>query len=403
MTYHGLEDDYGEHGNDDQGLQGSVDKFKGEDGIAIHQEDAIKMPFDPLKMPLGPLTRARAKRFKDALMGLVRTHLDEMKTIQVQLKSFDDDLSKKTPIYYKCSIAGLIEDLGPTNEESLLCEGTMGDKVNQANDLATLYQKLKQSMDKLEKSFDTLADEIHLTKESFTSSSSSWETPYKQDERILFKEKECVKKEFVSPKIESKDSSSSSSKTHIKLLSEEKGDSNGDGDDESDDDGAAIDDGDELASLSLVASRTLSAYVKEDVQRENLFHIRMYGEGMMRPRLIMEGMKRQGLIMDLKMALESMERMIKGYKEAWTSLKERMESQFTKKMPFDPLKMPLGPLTRARAKRFKDALMGLVRTHLDDMKTIQVQLKSFDDDLSKKTPIYYKFITLLAIDSRWPD
>ncbi|OMO71806.1 hypothetical protein CCACVL1_18063 [Corchorus capsularis] len=75
----------------------------------------------------------------------------------------------------------------------------------------------------------------------------------------------------------------------------------------------------------------------------------------------------------------------------------------TKKMPFDPLKMPLGPMTRARAKRFKDALMGLVRSHLDDMKTIQVQLKSFDDDLSKKTPINYKFITLLAIDSRWPD
>ncbi|OMO86684.1 hypothetical protein CCACVL1_09531 [Corchorus capsularis] len=75
----------------------------------------------------------------------------------------------------------------------------------------------------------------------------------------------------------------------------------------------------------------------------------------------------------------------------------------TKKMPFDPLKMSLGPMTRARAKRFKGALMGLVRTHLDDMKTIQVQLKRFDDDLSKKTPINYKFITLLAIDSRWPD
>ncbi|OMO88266.1 hypothetical protein CCACVL1_08494 [Corchorus capsularis] len=70
--------------------------------------------------------------------------------------------------------------------------------------------------------------------------------------------------------------------------------------------------------------------------------------------------------------------------EAWTSLKERMESQFTKKMA-------LGSMTRARAKRFKDSIMGLVRTHLDDMKTIQVQLKSFDDDLSKKTPINYKY------------
>ncbi|OMO94642.1 hypothetical protein CCACVL1_05896 [Corchorus capsularis] len=75
----------------------------------------------------------------------------------------------------------------------------------------------------------------------------------------------------------------------------------------------------------------------------------------------------------------------------------------TKKMPFDPLKMLISPMTRARAKRFKDALMGLVRTHLDNMKTIQVQLKSFDDDLSKKTPTNYNFITLLAIDSRWPD
>ncbi|OMP02326.1 hypothetical protein CCACVL1_02832 [Corchorus capsularis] len=100
-TYYGLEDKHGEHGKDDQGLQGGVDKLKGEDGIAIHQEDAIKMLFDPLKMPLGLMTRARAKRFKDALMGLVRTHLDDMKTIQVQLKSFDDDLSKKTPTNYK--------------------------------------------------------------------------------------------------------------------------------------------------------------------------------------------------------------------------------------------------------------------------------------------------------------
>ncbi|OMO97610.1 hypothetical protein CCACVL1_04505 [Corchorus capsularis] len=164
---------------------------------------------------------------------------------------------------------GLIESLRPTNEEEdlvrfidsyksrsfgvairlwWLFKATMGnrkDGENQANDLATLYQKLKETHRKL--------------------------LNYKQDERIPFKENECVKKEFVSPKTESKDSSSSSSKTHIKLLSEEKGDSNGDGDDERDDDGAAIDDGAELASLSLVASRTLSAYVKGDVQRENLF------------------------------------------------------------------------------------------------------------------------------------
>ncbi|OMO58408.1 hypothetical protein CCACVL1_25459 [Corchorus capsularis] len=100
-TFYGLEDKHGELGKDDQGLQGSVDKLKGEDGITIHQEDAIKMPFDPLKMPLGPMTRARAKRFKDALMGLVRTHLEDLKTIEVQLKSFGDDLGKKLQINYK--------------------------------------------------------------------------------------------------------------------------------------------------------------------------------------------------------------------------------------------------------------------------------------------------------------
>ncbi|OMO53223.1 hypothetical protein CCACVL1_28797 [Corchorus capsularis] len=80
---------------------------------------------------------------------------------------------------------------------------------------------------------------------------------------------------------------------------------------------------------------------------------------------------RQGLIMDMKNTMEIMARMIKGCKEAWTSLKERMESQFTKKMPFDPLKMPLDPMTRARAKKFKDALTGLVRAHLEDLKTIE--------------------------------
>ncbi|OMO63736.1 reverse transcriptase [Corchorus capsularis] len=75
----------------------------------------------------------------------------------------------------------------------------------------------------------------------------------------------------------------------------------------------------------------------------------------------------------------------------------------TKKMPFNPLKMPISPMTRARAKRFKDALMGLVQTHLEDLKTIEFQLKNFGDDLGKKLQINYKFITLLAIDSRWPD
>ncbi|OMO71232.1 hypothetical protein CCACVL1_18351 [Corchorus capsularis] len=32
-------------------------------------------PFDPLAIPQGPMTRARAKRFKEALLGFVRSHL----------------------------------------------------------------------------------------------------------------------------------------------------------------------------------------------------------------------------------------------------------------------------------------------------------------------------------------
>ncbi|OMO62239.1 Zinc finger, CCHC-type [Corchorus capsularis] len=100
-------------------------------------------------------------------------------------------------------------------------------------------------------------------KKGFSSSSSSWKTPYKKEER---KEKESAKKEFVSPKTESKGSSSSSSSKprfkcfmcqgfghyardsvnkkvmyfneHGELLSEEEDltlDYSGDGDDERDD------------------------------------------------------------------------------------------------------------------------------------------------------------------------
>ncbi|OMO93879.1 reverse transcriptase [Corchorus capsularis] len=113
------------------------------------------------------------------------------------------------------------------------------------------------------------------TKKSYSSSSSSWKTPYKKDERVPFKEKEGVKKEYVMYFNE-----------HGELLSKEEGDfnldSSGDGDYERNDDEAAIDDGDELAPLkSLVARRTLSAYVKGDVhnQWENLFHTRCYVNG----------------------------------------------------------------------------------------------------------------------------
>ncbi|OMO61348.1 hypothetical protein CCACVL1_23591 [Corchorus capsularis] len=100
-TYHGLEDKHGEHGKDVQGLQGSM-KMHGDHGdIDNHVPSTKNMTFDPLKMPNSPMTRARAKRFKDALMGLVRAHLEDLKTIEVQLKSFVDDLGKKLQINYK--------------------------------------------------------------------------------------------------------------------------------------------------------------------------------------------------------------------------------------------------------------------------------------------------------------
>ncbi|OMO72799.1 hypothetical protein CCACVL1_17585 [Corchorus capsularis] len=94
-TYYGLEDKHGEHGKDVQGLQGSMEMHEDHGDIDDHVPSTKRMPFDPLKMPLGPMTRARAKRFKDALTGLVRTHLEDLKTIEVQLKSFGDDLGKK--------------------------------------------------------------------------------------------------------------------------------------------------------------------------------------------------------------------------------------------------------------------------------------------------------------------
>ncbi|OMP02325.1 hypothetical protein CCACVL1_02831 [Corchorus capsularis] len=116
----------------------------------------------------------------------------------------------------------------------------MGDKVNQA-DLANALQSIVQRMDNMNTRLDAMIDNVQRVKKSYTSSSGSWKTPYKEGDFTL--------------------------------------DSSGDSDDERDDDGAAIDDGDELASLSLVASRTLGAYVKTNVQRENLFHTRMYANG----------------------------------------------------------------------------------------------------------------------------
>ncbi|OMO86543.1 hypothetical protein CCACVL1_09570 [Corchorus capsularis] len=108
-AYHGLEEQNGDHGEDVHGLQGSMDKLK-EDGDIVQVVPSTKeMP----KMPLGPMTRARAKRFKDALMGLIRTHLEDLKTIEVQLKSFGDVLSKNIPNDFKLlTLFAIDEQLG---------------------------------------------------------------------------------------------------------------------------------------------------------------------------------------------------------------------------------------------------------------------------------------------------
>ncbi|OMO69408.1 hypothetical protein CCACVL1_19521 [Corchorus capsularis] len=106
---------------------------------------------------------------------------------------------------------------------------------------------------------------------------------------------------------------------------------------------------------------------------------------------------RHGLIMDMKNTMEILARMFKSCKKAWISLKERMESQITKKMPFDPLKMLLGLMTRERAKKFKDALTSFVRTHLEGLKAIEDQLKSFEIVKDKNIPNDSKLLTLLAI------
>ncbi|OMO90667.1 Retrotransposon gag protein [Corchorus capsularis] len=103
--------------------------------------------------------------------------------------------------------------------------------------------------------------QVKRNKKSFASSSSSWKTPIKKDEK-----------------------SSRSWRKRKRNRDEELAlGSSGDGgderglayDDEDDDDGSTP------ALVNLVARRTLSAYVKGDVhnQRENLFHTMMYANG----------------------------------------------------------------------------------------------------------------------------
>ncbi|OMO51309.1 hypothetical protein CCACVL1_29867 [Corchorus capsularis] len=66
--------------------------------------------------------------------------------------------------------------------------------------------------------------------------------------------------------------------------------------------------------------------------------------------------------------------------------------------PRDPLSMPLGPITRARAKRFKEALVGFIRSHLEEIKIIEDSLGRFEDHTTRNIPNDSMLCTLLSID-----
>ncbi|OMO99822.1 reverse transcriptase [Corchorus capsularis] len=173
-AYPGLEEhngDNGDHGKDAQGVQGSMDNLKGEDGIAnMPLDDGIapKMPFDPMKMPLGPMTRARAKKFKDALTSFVRTHLEGLKSIEDQLESIEVDGSKNIPNDSKlCTLLEIIESRKERSslgvalirpiEASTMGDNTPQGEQNQA-DLATMFQALMQRMDVLSNDVQQIKD-----------------------------------------------------------------------------------------------------------------------------------------------------------------------------------------------------------------------------------------------------
>ena len=106
-AYQGHQEDYEDHGEDEHGVQGSMEKHEDQGDITQHvssTKEMPKMPFDPLKMPLGPMTRARAKRFKEALLGLIRVHLEELKAIGDHLKPIGDHHQRNIPIDSKLCI-----------------------------------------------------------------------------------------------------------------------------------------------------------------------------------------------------------------------------------------------------------------------------------------------------------
>ncbi|OMO49962.1 reverse transcriptase [Corchorus capsularis] len=136
-AYHGLEEHNGANGDHamdkhenvsdiqeaatvDPGLKGSLEEH-GDEGIThdrpLHGAIAYdwaqpghNRPFDPLAIPQGLMTRARAKRFKEALLGLVRTHLGGLKSIEDQLESIEDIMPWNTPNDSKpCTLLEIVE------------------------------------------------------------------------------------------------------------------------------------------------------------------------------------------------------------------------------------------------------------------------------------------------------
>ncbi|OMO89975.1 hypothetical protein CCACVL1_07554 [Corchorus capsularis] len=193
-AYHGHEEHNGDHGEVDQGLEGSMDKLEEGGGITnpnsssmgianpnSNDKEKLNRPFDPLvmplwhiayekltpflriviflfslrlklclvflpyspkasgsagsvlcshhktcntdlpkrltafrlfgsRMPLGPMTRARAKRFKEALLAFVRTHLEGLKSIEDQLKCIEDHKPMNIPNDSKlCTLLEIVE------------------------------------------------------------------------------------------------------------------------------------------------------------------------------------------------------------------------------------------------------------------------------------------------------
>ena len=119
-THHGLEELNGDHGEDELIRKGGLEKL--EDARNTHKEvssslekvsnslELPKVPFDPLKKPLGPMTRARAKRFKEALLSLIGVHLEELKAIGVHLKLIGEHHQRNIPINSKlCTLLEIDE------------------------------------------------------------------------------------------------------------------------------------------------------------------------------------------------------------------------------------------------------------------------------------------------------